>query len=483
MDKYPNVRKCLVIGTILLFVGVTIVQNINANMPISDDIKSGTSASNIITYNGTLSGYVTDSMMNPIEGARVRVYFHNTSRENYSDVNGYFHVTDISICNCTKNATCSKEGYYPVWVYLGIWENTTYDFVLKSKGDWLYVGGSGPGNYTRIQDAINDSHDGDTVFVYSGLYSERIVIPKAIDLIGESKNTTIIDTKTSEDEVGISLISNNITISGFTLLDSGENYSFIISNAPYYAEIRNITISDNIFMGIDNDVIRFYGCDFCTITQNTFDSNYSLNIDLMFASHCNISNNLMKSGERISQNIYLLYVSDSRISNNTIISSYEGLTIVQSYSTIISNNYFFDNLKAIYMEGYSSDNSIISNVIDNPLRSILDNFQENIGILLTDDNYNTRIEKNVISHYRIGIIVEDSYFSNISMNTFMKNIANARFNNKRASYTTWNQNYWGRSRILPTPIFGIENYYQVFPDFIQFDRHPALKPYDIPGMK
>jgi parallel beta-helix repeat protein len=135
------------------------------------------------------------------------------------------------------------------------------------------------------------------------------------------------------------------------------------------------------------------------------------------------------------------------------------------------------------MEGYSSDNSIISNIIDNPLRSILDNFQENIGILLTDDNYNTRIEKNVISHYRIGIIVEDSYFSNISMNTFMKNIANARFNNKRASYTTWNQNYWGRSRILPTPIFGIENYYQVFPDFIQFDRHPALKPYDIPGMK
>jgi len=31
-----------------------------------------------------------------------------------------------------------------------------------SRGNWLYVGGSGPGNYTKIQDAINDSFDGDT---------------------------------------------------------------------------------------------------------------------------------------------------------------------------------------------------------------------------------------------------------------------------------------------------------------------------------
>ena len=30
-----------------------------------------------------------------------------------------------------------------------------------SRGNWLYVGGSGPGNYTRIQDAIDASNDGD----------------------------------------------------------------------------------------------------------------------------------------------------------------------------------------------------------------------------------------------------------------------------------------------------------------------------------
>ena len=38
-----------------------------------------------------------------------------------------------------------------------------------------YVGGSGGGNYSSIQDAIDDASDGDTVFVYNGIYNENII--------------------------------------------------------------------------------------------------------------------------------------------------------------------------------------------------------------------------------------------------------------------------------------------------------------------
>ena len=34
---------------------------------------------------------------------------------------------------------------------------------LLNYGNTLYVGGSGPDNYTNIQDAINDANNGDTV--------------------------------------------------------------------------------------------------------------------------------------------------------------------------------------------------------------------------------------------------------------------------------------------------------------------------------
>ena len=41
-------------------------------------------------------------------------------------------------------------------------------------GSTLYVGGNGPNNYSKIQYAIDNSTDGDTVFVYSGEYIDYI---------------------------------------------------------------------------------------------------------------------------------------------------------------------------------------------------------------------------------------------------------------------------------------------------------------------
>ena len=85
-----------------------------------------------IINNGSLLGYVNDTSGNPIEGALVRVHFHGTYEEDYSDSTGYYHVINIPICYCYKNATCSKEGYKTEWELLSIAENTTYDFILTS---------------------------------------------------------------------------------------------------------------------------------------------------------------------------------------------------------------------------------------------------------------------------------------------------------------------------------------------------------------
>lgn len=122
MNKNTFFKKTLVFCLVISFMSTCFASN---TVGISSlQIK------NSKDYEGTLSGYVTDLNMNPIESALVRVYFHGTYRENYSDSTGYYHVTDIPICYCMKNATCSKEGYYPEWVLLSIYENTTYNFVL-----------------------------------------------------------------------------------------------------------------------------------------------------------------------------------------------------------------------------------------------------------------------------------------------------------------------------------------------------------------
>ncbi|MCX6671527.1 MAG: right-handed parallel beta-helix repeat-containing protein, partial [Euryarchaeota archaeon] len=131
---------------------------------------------------------------------------------------------------------------------------------------------------------------------------------------------------------------------------------------------------------------------------------------------------------------------------------------------------------AIYI--IDSENlSIISNHIENPLRSQWRNLGS-MGIWIID-SYDILVQYNFISGYKFGIHLNDARQMIISKNTFMKNIVHARFYNTGFYSNTWDQNYWGKPRILPKPIFGIKYIYVLYPGFVEFDWHPALAPYDI----
>ena len=84
-------KKGLVVGIIVLFVSVSIATSTGK---IDRAICGNT------IFDGSLLGYVNDTSGNPIEGALVRVNFHETYEEDYSDFNGYYHVTNIPICWC-----------------------------------------------------------------------------------------------------------------------------------------------------------------------------------------------------------------------------------------------------------------------------------------------------------------------------------------------------------------------------------------------
>jgi len=71
-----------------------------------------------------------------------------------------------------------------------IGEFVSHEFYINAP---LFVGGTGPLNYTSIQDAINDVSAEGYVMVYAGVYYENIIIDKNIILIGEDRNNTIID--------------------------------------------------------------------------------------------------------------------------------------------------------------------------------------------------------------------------------------------------------------------------------------------------
>ena len=85
----------------------------------------------------------------------------------------------------------------------------------------LYVGGDGSGNYSKIQDAIDNAFDGDTVFVFddSSPYVENLIVDKSITLFGENKDTTVIDGSNNKEGEGdvIHINADGVTVQGFTI--------------------------------------------------------------------------------------------------------------------------------------------------------------------------------------------------------------------------------------------------------------------------
>jgi parallel beta-helix repeat protein len=189
----------------------------------------------------------------------------------------------------------------------------------KSSGNWLYVGGSGSNNYTKIQDAIDNASDGDTVFVFNGTYVGYVIINKSINLIGEDKNTTIIN---GFFAYTISIISDWVNMSGFTIQNGGRLGEGVRIDSCYNNFVNNI-------IEIPNDRIRLSG-DYNTFSDNTIKDNY-----------------IFLSGD------------SNTISGNTITNDYYGILLIDSRDNIISNNSFFNSGLFI------SDDTVWNNIVTN----------------------------------------------------------------------------------------------------------------------
>jgi parallel beta-helix repeat protein len=418
-------RKWSVVSIILLFVGLAITPSINSNKTIFDEMTNPRCSSIHSADSGTLSGYVTDSAMNPIEGARVRVYFHETYREYYSDGTGYYHVTDIPICYCMKNATCSKEGYYPTWVLLSIGENTTHDFVLTQKGHWLYVGGSGPNNYTKIQDAIDNASTGDTVFVFPGTYPENLVVDKTINVIGQERNTTIIDG--GEHGSVVFIEANETTITEFTIRNSGEGFEHA---GVSLLRSTGCTIRENIITSNQGNGILSLLSGKNAFLSNTVISNnyYGFNIresDTTFILYNTVIGNTEAGIVAVNSNCTII---DFNLISNT---TYEGIGLWSCNGAIVSNNTITQtNFAAVFLY-FSTRIILMYNELQN---------NNQYGLLFDNSSYNTIYGNVIRENIQSGIEIDPSSQGNLIC---YNNLINNSINAHDKGSNKWNREYPG----------------------------------------
>ena len=294
-----------------------------------------------------------------------------------------------------------------------------------SKGKTLYVGGSGEGNYSRIKDAINDSSDGDTVYVYddSSPYYENLFVDKSINLIGENKETTVIDGNNIELIV-VYVCTDWVTISGFT-----------IQNSKHMSWVQD----GGIVLG-DKDIIVRY----TTITNNIITSNEGSGIYSGFRTYWNI-------------------ITDNIIINNGV----SGIGIMSYCSIISGNNISSNNEFGIALGGH--DNNILGNTI---------NSNKEYGLSLWNSCNNIVTGNNISSNNKNGILIVDNSNNNI---IYHNNLINNSQNANDECDNIWDNgksgNYWDDYTGEDKDGDGIGDTPYPIPGGDNEDKYPLMKPW------
>jgi parallel beta-helix repeat protein len=387
----------------------------------------------------------------------------------------------------------------------------------------LYVGGIGPGNISKIQNAINAADNGYTIFVYNGTYEEQISIDKSLKILGENRETTIIDAGGDGD--GVNITADNVHFINFTVRNTGIGNSLdVLKNAAIRITLSNNNKIQNVICHdtnyglwtdfsddniiIDNVFHGFYdGISLAFSKNNYLRNNSVINSGLVLGGFCisklihdidtsNTANGKpvyyyknetsikvpSNAGEVILVNCSNFTISDLEISNVT-----DGIELLFSNYNIIKNNIITNATDFAIRLQKSNYNIIKNNNCSNNAIGIgfntagFDGYKRN-----ADCNYNIVENNSLFFNEYFGIILTMSNYNEISKNNFIGNkIDNARF--VRSFKNKWSNNYWDDWVGLKINLF------RCFPKLIpgslikelywmniwaNFDWHPALKPYE-----
>ena len=326
----------------------------------------------------------------------------------------------------------------------GICANPSFGIIVEresnnpiTNGHILYVGGSGPGNYTKIQDAIDDASYGDKVFVFddSSPYYENIVVKKSIIIQGENKYTTIIDG--ANNSHGVNIIADSVTVTGFTIQNCDDKGKPTFTSGILLTSNNN-KIMDNILLhneyGISN-IINYNSFSMNkdnTITNNQIIYNHGAGIFFVNISSFTISRNIISEND---EGIMLTGAINTNISFNIISQNEKGILLVYSYNSVI------------YRNNISYNNGAFATIITSADKILQNNF---------------------IGNEKFSAVSSQRLLTNIWYIMYLKFILNVPI-----SRNVWNGNYWNKPRSLPYIIPGW------FVLRFWVDWRPAKEPYEI----
>ena len=315
--------------------------------------------------------------------------------------------------------------------------------------------------YQYIQDAVDVAGNGDTVFVYSGLYQENIRIETSITVIGGDKETTIVDGDHGR-ETSFLIKTDYVTITGFTLQNTGTG---VYIGGPG-STASHKTITENNIVNANCGIDVYYGNphkpEFIDAGYNTISANTIRNT-IFYAIRIVKGCNNMITGNSISEN----HGSEEGIGRYGF-----GIDVSGAYNNI-SYNHVFNNERFGIIIGETFHTTVYRNTVEETGL---------YGLAIVLGSFDTIKQNNFLANRRHAVFVQPLQ---LMLQTY--------FRPYPIFPSLWNKNYWDSPRRTPYVIPGfvgcnglvasvIWNQLDVYPvNWMRFDWHPAQEPYDIRG--
>lgn len=225
----------------------------------------------------------------------------------------------------------------------------------------LTVGSNGGENYSSIQEAVNNTQNGDTVVVSPGIYIENVNVNKEIaiisktDVSGDITNRTYVIGAVPGNDV-FSIKSNNVRITGFHILGGPSGINAYQEVGLYLEGVQNCSLSNNTLM------LNDAGIGLNNSHRNLLDNNYiylgSTGIVLSRSNENKLSNNLVETND---EGILLEDSTNNTLMNNTAESNDIGFLLNTSRTNMFGYNSISRNSYGVILENMAESNTLTSN--------------------------------------------------------------------------------------------------------------------------
>jgi nitrous oxidase accessory protein len=251
---------------------------------------------------------------------------------------------------------------------------------IKADSKTIFV----PTDYNTIQGAVDHASSGDTVFVWSGTYTESVSINKSLSLIGENKDKTLILGDWRLGGTVVLVNHDGVTVKGFTIQSVADNTHGNSIRGVHLLHVRNCNVSDCVLLG-NGLGIWLYESSGNIIEDNLVNGQFS-------------SGRAPLSGIQLDESAY------NRVLGNTVTDNAVGVTLSTSFGNNVTGNFLTNNYSGISVNS-SNNNTITDNSI----------YSKRYGIIQGSSSNNI-ISNNSLSGNPTAIQISSSCFNLVEGN-------------------------------------------------------------------